>query len=176
MRPAAGIRGSLCGCESFSQAPVARTRQKPHPAASSVGMNATFRSLFAARRRPNHRAQFCALCARFCAPTGDRSLVLDNYRSHLIQAQLALLPQGFRCPGALLTDLYRYWLFGRLTQMAFRRSRVRSASAPPIKSSTIRLLNIVGRAVVARWSDVEIFAGRTATATIATPIRNAVQF
>jgi hypothetical protein len=40
---------------------------------------------------------FVPPCARFCAPTGDRSLVLGNYRSHLVQAQLALLPQGFRC-------------------------------------------------------------------------------
>src|SRR5216683_2539748 len=75
-----------------------------------------------------------------------------------------------------MKDLCRYRLFGRLTQMAFRRSRVRSASAPPIKSRAFRLLNIAGRPVVVRWSDVAIFAGRTATATIATPIGNAVQF
>ena len=83
-------------------------------------------------------AQFCARCARICAPAGDHSVVLGTYRWHLRQAQIAPVPQGFHCLRALGKDLYRYRVFSQPTQMAFRRSRVRSTSAPPIKSSLSR--------------------------------------
>ena len=42
MRLTAGISGVLSGCESFSQAPVARTRQKQCRAASPAGMKVFF--------------------------------------------------------------------------------------------------------------------------------------
>lgn len=50
-------------------------------------------------------AQFCALCARICALTGDQSILLDDRRSHSTNAPETLLPQRFRCLVALPSDI-----------------------------------------------------------------------